>query len=201
MDISIYSLKKKFQDLLMPLCKKLNSMGITPNQITIGTMILSIIFSIIFYIFSKYKWLFLIVPMFFLIRMALNALDGMIASRFDKKTNLGVFLNEIGDVIADTVFFLCFFSAISINTVLTILFVFLGILSEYTGVTAIQIDGKSNYEGPMGKSDRAFFISVLSIFIFLGIDGRYINYFIYLGIFLLIITIYNRMKSTLKDVA
>ena len=201
MDISIYNLKKKFQDLLMPLCKKLNSMGITPNQITIGTMILSIIFSIIFYMFSKYKWLFLIVPVFFLIRMAFNALDGMIASRFDKKTNLGIFFNEIGDIVADVVFFFCFFYAVNINFILAALFIFLGILSEYTGVTAIQIDGKRHYEGPMGKSDRAFLISVLPIFIFLGIDGRYINYFIYLGIFLLIITIYNRMKSTLKDVA
>ena len=98
-------------------------------------------------------------------------------------------------------FFFCFFYAVNINFILAALFIFLGILSEYTGVTAIQIDGKRHYEGPMGKSDRAFLISVLSIFIFLGIDGRYINYFIYLGIFLLIITIYNRMKSTLKDVA
>lgn len=201
MDISIYNLKKKFQDLLMPLCRKLNSIGITPNQITIGTMILSIVFSITFYVFSKYRWLFLTVPLFFLVRMGFNALDGMIANRFNKKTNLGIFLNEIGDVIADTVFFLCFFSTISTNTILTMLFVFLGILSEYTGVTAIQIDGKRHYEGPMGKSDRAFFISILSIFIFLGINNKYISYLVYFGIFLLVITIYNRIKATLKNIA
>lgn len=201
MDISIYNLKKKFQDLLMPLCRKLNSIGITPNQITIGTMILSIVFSITFYVFSKYRWLFLTVPLFFLVRMGFNALDGMIANRFDKKTNLGIFLNEIGDVIADTVFFLCFFSTISTNTILTMLFVFLGILSEYTGVTAIQIDGKRHYERPMGKSDRAFFISILSIFIFLGINNKYISYLVYFGIFLLVITIYNRIKATLKNIA
>ncbi|MDU1910893.1 CDP-alcohol phosphatidyltransferase family protein [Fusobacterium sp.] len=200
MDISIYNLKKKFQDLLMPLCRKLNSFGITPNQITIGTMILSIIFSVIFYIFSKYRWLFLTVPLFFLIRMAFNALDGMIASRFDKKTNLGIFLNEIGDVVADTVFFLCFFSAVNINIISTMLFTFLGILSEYTGIVAIQIDRKRHYEGPMGKSDRAFFVSILSIFIFIGIDNKYINYLIYLGIFLLVVTIYNRIKATLKNI-
>ncbi|WP_130891212.1 CDP-alcohol phosphatidyltransferase family protein [Fusobacterium ulcerans] len=201
MDISIYNLKRKFQDLLMPLCRKLNFIGITPNQITIGTMILSIVFSMIFYVFSKYRWLFLTVPLFFLIRMALNALDGMIANRFDKKTNLGVFLNEIGDVIADTVFFFCFFSAININTILTMLFIFLGILSEYTGVTAIQIDGKRHYEGPMGKSDRAFFISLLSIFIFFRLDNKYIEYFIVLGIILLFLTIYNRIKSSLKNIS
>lgn len=200
MDISIYNLKKKFQNLLMPLCEKMNSLGMTPNQITIGTMIGSIIFSLLFYKFSEYRILFLIVPLFFLKRMALNALDGMIANKFNKKTNLGVFLNEIGDIVADTVFFFCFFSALNVNTVLSMLFIFLGILSEYTGITAMQIDGKRHFEGPMGKSDRAFFISLLSIFIFFRLDNKYVEYFIILGIILLFLTIYNRIKSSLKKI-
>lgn len=200
MDISIYNLKKKFQNLLMPLCEKMNSLGMTPNQITIGTMIGSIIFSLLFYKFSEYRILFLIVPLFFLKRMALNALDGMIANKFNKKTNLGVFLNEIGDIVADTVFFFCFFSALNVNTVLSMLFIFLGILSEYTGITAMQIDGKRHFEGPMGKSDRAFFISLLSIFIFFRLDNEYVEYFIILGIILLFLTIYNRIKSSLKKI-
>lgn len=201
MDISVYNLKKRFQNLLMPLCEKMNSLGITPNQITIGTMIGSIIFSLLFYKFSEYRILFLIVPLFFLKRMALNALDGMIANRFNKKTNLGIFINEIGDIVADTVFFFCFFSALNINLVLSIVFIFLGILSEYTGITAMQVDGKRHFEGPMGKSDRAFFISLLSIFIFFRLDNKYIEYFVILGIILLFFTIYNRIKSSLKNIS
>lgn len=201
MDISVYNLKKRFQNLLMPLCEKMNSLGITPNQITIGTMIGSIIFSLLFYKFSEYRILFLIVPLFFLKRMALNALDGMIANRFNKKTNLGIFINEIGDIVADTVFFFCFFSVLNINMVLSMLFIFLGILSEYTGITAMQVDGKRHFEGPMGKSDRAFFISLLSIFIFFRLDNKYIEYFIILGIGLLFLTIYNRIKSSLKNIS
>lgn len=201
MDISVYNLKKRFQNLLMPLCEKMNSLGITPNQITIGTMIGSIIFSLLFYKFSEYRVLFLIVPLFFLKRMALNALDGMIANRFNKKTNLGIFINEIGDIVADTVFFFCFFSVLNINIVLSMLFIFLGILSEYTGITAMQVDGKRHFEGPMGKSDRAFFISLLSIFIFFRLDNKYIEYFIILGIGLLFLTIYNRIKSSLKNIS
>lgn len=201
MNISVYNLKKKFQDLLMPLCKKLNLLGITPNQITIGTMIGSIVFSLLFYKLSKYRILYLIVPLFFLKRMALNALDGMIASRFNKKTNLGIFLNEIGDIVADTVFYFCFFSALNINVVLSMLFIFLGILSEYTGITAIQVDGKRHYEGPMGKSDRALFISLLSIFVFFKLDSRCIEYLLILGVGLLLLTIYNRIKNSLKNIS
>ena len=183
MNISVYNLKKKFQDLLMPLCKKLNLLGITPNQITIGTMIGSIVFSLLFYKLSKYRILFLIVPLFFLKRMALNALD------------------EIGDIVADTVFYFCFFSVLNINVVLSMLFIFLGILSEYTGITAIQVDGKRHYEGPMGKSDRALFISLLSIFVFFKLDSRCIEYLLILGVGLLLLTIYNRIKNSLNNIS
>ena len=131
MQFSIYNLKNKFQDLLMPLCKKINLYGITPNQITVMTTIFSITFSIIFYKFSnKDSWLFISIPIFFLIRMALNALDGMIANRFDKKTKLGIYFNEIGDLISDTVFFFCFFSVLNLSNTLSLVFIFISILSE-----------------------------------------------------------------------
>ena len=200
MQFSIYNLKNKFQDLLMPLCKKINLYGITPNQITVMTTIFSITFSIIFYNFSnKYSWLFISIPIFFLIRMALNALDGMVANRFDKKTKLGIYFNEIGDLISDTVFFFCFFSVLNLSNTLSLIFIFISILSEYVGVIGVQVDNKRHYEGPMGKSDRAFFISILSILIFYGIEMKYIKVFIIFSILLLLSTVYNRIKNSLKN--
>ncbi len=200
MQFSIYNLKNKFQDLLMPLCKKINLYGITPNQITVMTTIFSITFSIIFYKFSnKDSWLFISIPIFFLIRMALNALDGMIANRFDKKTKLGIYFNEIGDLISDTVFFFCFFSVLNLSNTLSLVFIFISILSEYVGVIGVQVDNKRHYEGPMGKSDRAFFISILSILIFYGIEMKYIKVFIIFSILLLLSTVYNRIKNSLKN--
>jgi CDP-diacylglycerol--glycerol-3-phosphate 3-phosphatidyltransferase len=200
MQFSIYNLKNKFQDLLMPLCKKINLYGITPNQITVMTTIFSITFSIIFYKFSnKDSWLFISIPIFFLIRMALNALDGMIANRFDKKTKLGIYFNEIGDLISDTVFFFCFFSVLNLSNTLSLVFIFISILSEYVGVIGVQVDNKRHYEGPMGKSDRAFFISILSILIFYGIEMKYIKVFIIFSILLLLSTVYNRIKNSLTN--
>ena len=34
------------------------------------------------------------------LRMALNAIDGMLAREFNQKTNLGAYLNELTDVIS-----------------------------------------------------------------------------------------------------
>ena len=154
MDISIYKLKTKFQNLLMPICEKLVKLKITPNQITVTTVLLNIIFAGIIYKFSNYNFLYLTVPIFLFLRMALNALDGMIANKFNQKTKIGVFFNEAGDV-------------------------------------------KRHYEGPMGKSDRAFLISLLAI-IYFFVGNQYFDYILILSIILLIFTIYNRVKSSLR---
>ena len=58
MDISIYKLKTKFQNLLMPVCEKLVKLKITPNQITVTTVLLNIIFAGIIYKFSNINYLF-----------------------------------------------------------------------------------------------------------------------------------------------
>ncbi|WP_338999006.1 CDP-alcohol phosphatidyltransferase family protein [Fusobacterium animalis] len=197
MDISIYKLKTKFQNLLMPICRKLVDLKVTPNQITLTTILLNIIFAGIIYKFSNFTYLFLIVPIFLFLRMALNALDGMIANKFNQKTKIGIFYNEAGDVVSDTVFFYVFLRVVRVNEMYNLLFIFLSALSEYIGVVTVMVDNKRHYEGPMGKSDRAFLISLLAI-IYFFIGNQYFDYILILAIILLIFTIYNRIKSSLK---
>ena len=185
MDISIYKLKTKFQNLLMPICEKLVKLKVSPNQITITTVLLNIVFAGLIYKFNNYRFIYLTVPVFLFLRMALNALDGMIAN------------NEAGDVVSDTVFFYVFLRVIGISEIHNLLFVFLSILSEYVGVTAMMVDNKRHYEGPMGKSDRAFLISLLAI-IYYFIGNQYFDYILILAIVLLIFTIFNRVRSSVK---
>ena len=197
MDISIYKLKTKFQNLLMPICEKLVKLKISPNQITITTVLLNIVFAGLIYKFNNYKLIYLTVPLFLFLRMALNALDGMIANKFNQKTKMGVFYNEAGDVVSDTVFFYVFLRVIGISEVYNLFFVFLSILSEYVGVTAMMVDNKRHYEGPMGKSDRSFLISLLAI-VYYFIGNKYFDYILILVIILLAFTIFNRVRSSVK---
>ena len=197
MDISIYKLKTKFQNLLMPICEKLVKLKVSPNQITITTVLLNIVFAGLIYEFNNYKLIYLTVPVFLFLRMALNALDGMIANKFNQKTKIGVFYNETGDVISDTVFFYIFLRVIGVNEVYNLLFIFLSALSEYIGVIAVMVDNKRHYEGPMGKSDRAFLISLLAI-VYYFIGNKYFDYILILAIVLLIFTIFNRVRSSVK---
>ena len=97
--ISIYKIKPKFQQLLMPLLKLLRGWGISPNAITILSIILSFALSYFFWNASDDSSYFLIVAFGLLLRMMLNALDGMMARIYNLQSKLGEILNEVGDII------------------------------------------------------------------------------------------------------
>ena len=197
--ISIYQLKPKFQSLLRPCANRLNNANITANQVTISACLGSIFVSFIVGLFSSYQWIFCVIPIWMLIRMALNAIDGMLAREFQQKTDLGAYLNEIGDVISDIALLLVFMQLDNVSNNLVILVVLLSFLSEYAGVLGLMVGSSRRYDGPMGKSDRAFVFGAISLSI-----GIYqlpldcINPILWMISFLLIYTVINRIRKGLE---
>lgn len=134
------------------------------------------------------------------IRMALNAIDGMLAREFQQKSNLGAYLNEICDVISDSALLLVFMPLEEVSGLLVILVVLLAFLTEYSGVLGLMIGASRRYDGPMGKSDRATIFSIIS----LGIATQllplsWINTLLCLITLLLIYTIFNRVNKGLLE--
>lgn len=130
---SVYALKPKFQEALRPLVRTLASAGVTANQITVTSCLLSIILGIFLTLNVQNSRWFLLLPAFFFIRMAFNAMDGMLARDFHQKSNLGAYLNELCDVISDAFLYLPFayvrgFDPLSIGAVIV-----LSITSESPG--------------------------------------------------------------------
>src|SRR5260370_10031685 len=95
-----YGLKRRFQNLLRPLTRGLAHAGIRANHVTVFACALSVAFGLILVWKVESRGLFLIAPAFLFIRMALNAIDGMLARDFDHKSALGSSLNELGDLIS-----------------------------------------------------------------------------------------------------
>lgn len=207
---SIYELKPAFQNLLRPLVKWLYSSNITANQVTLFAMVISVGVAVFLYSIHLYSlsviW-FILFPVWMLVRMGLNAIDGMLAREFQQQSKLGAYLNELCDVISDTALYLSFLGLAFISSTLLFFTVFLAILSEYTGVMAPLIGCERRYDGPMGKSDRAVWFGLLSVTVAFSnsiIKNGYINslYYISNGILilillLLILTIYNRIKNSI----
>lgn len=200
--VSIYEVKPKFQQLLRPIVRKLAVKNVTANQVTIAAMMLSLFTGLALLIFHEHSYILLIVPVIMFVRMALNAIDGMLAKEHDMKTPLGNILNELGDVVSDTFLFIPFIFFTNFPVALIIAVVILSIISEMTGVLGEVIGASRRYDGPMGKSDRAFVFAVLAIFAAFELTHAFTYQIIFTLICLLIIwNTFVRIKRALEELA
>jgi CDP-diacylglycerol--glycerol-3-phosphate 3-phosphatidyltransferase len=197
---SIYDIKPAFQNLLRPLTRTLFNAGVTANQITVLAAALSIAVGACLARHPSARWSLFLVPAVLFVRMALNAIDGMLAREHGQKSRLGAVLNEIGDVIADTALYLPFALVPGFDPLQIVLIVILAIVSEMTGVVAIQIGATRRYDGPMGKSDRAFLFGLFALLLALGLPpGTWQQIAQLAMIALLVITIFNRARRALAQ--
>ena len=198
--ISIYKLKPKFQKLLMPLLKLLYGLGVTPNFLTVFTILFSFFIGYLLFLGIENKIYFLFVSLGLLFRMMLNALDGMMATTYNLKSKEGEILNEIGDVLSDIAIYFPFIYFSSVSIELVIIFISLSVINEFCGLLSKSISGVRRYDGPMGKSDRAFFVGIICIVLFFtNTILVYIDYIFLTAIILMIISSYLRLTKSLKD--
>ena len=199
---SIYDLKSKFQGLLRPLTKGLAGIGITANQVTMFAALLSCGVGACVAGWPTESWPLLVVPGILFVRMALNAIDGMLAREHDMKSDLGAVLNEIGDVVSDAALFLPLALVTGFCPALVVTIVLLAVVSEMTGVVGVQIGASRRYDGPMGKSDRAFVLGLICLVIGCGVPPEpWLEITLSVIVFLLVVTILNRARRALKEVS
>lgn len=198
---SIYQLKPAFQSLLRPPVTSLARMGVTANQITVSAVLLSIAMGAWLALAPDSRTALLAVPAVLFVRMALNAIDGMLAREHDMKSALGAILNELGDVVSDTALYAPFALIVGIEPGLVIACVVLALLTEMTGVVAVQIGASRRYDGPMGKSDRAFAFGLLALLLGLGVEpGTWSIALLILVATLQVVTVFNRGRRALAEV-
>jgi len=198
---SIYDIKPAFQNLLRPITQALAKSGVIANQVTVAALILSLITGAVLLIAPNQNSLFLLVPLVMLVRMALNAIDGMLAREHNMKSALGAILNELCDVISDAALYLPFALIIGVKPWLVVLLVIAAIISEMTGVIAVQIGASRRYDGPMGKSDRAFVFGAIALALGLGYAGIWLNWLFAVVVALTVVTIINRARKALQEVS
>jgi phosphatidylglycerophosphate synthase len=157
---SVYDLKPKFQALLRPLLRGLHALGFTPNGLTLLALAGS-------FALGGMLWLrpgraaLIAVPVWLFLRMALNALDGMMAREMNLASRLGAVLNETGDVLADAAIYLPL--AWAAAPLAGALFVLGALFTEFCGLLSQTLGAGRNYRGPLGKSDRAFIAGALAL--------------------------------------
>lgn len=196
--ISVYKLKPKFQQLLMPILIFLYKKGISANQITFWSILLSMLIGVFFWNADQNHWFFLSLPIGLLLRMALNALDGMMARKFNQSTTLGEVLNEVGDVVSDVIIFFPLLKFQPESLYLIVVFIILSVINEFAGVLGKVVGAERRYDGPMGKSDRALVMGIYGILMFSSVDILQFSVYIFSALILLLITsTFIRLKKSL----
>jgi CDP-diacylglycerol--glycerol-3-phosphate 3-phosphatidyltransferase len=173
--------------------------GVTANQVTLAALAGSVLVGV-GVAAAGLPWLYLLLPLWLAARMALNAVDGMLAREFGQKSRLGAYLNELADVASDAVLFLPFAMVPAFDPLAVAAVAILAILSEYAGVMGPMVGASRRYDGPMGKSDRAAVLAILGAWVGLGLPmPGWTGLILWAVAGLLAVTIVNRVRAGLAE--
>ena len=166
---STYDLKPAFQRMLLPVLGRLRQAGVTPNALTWMAILLSGGLGYAFVLGLEHRAWFYAVAAGLLLRMALNALDGMMARQFDMTSKAGAVLNELGDVVSDALVMwpLAWLPGVHPGWVGALLW--MSAVNECAGVLGASVGEERRYEGPMGKSDRTLVWGVFCLLLGAGV--------------------------------
>lgn len=199
--LSLYQLKPRFQGWLRPFVGALARQGVTANAVTLAALAGSLLVGALLWwaaTVARFGW-FALLPLWMFLRMALNAIDGMLAREFGQQSALGAYLNELCDVLADAALFLPFVLVAPFGWGGVAGLIFLATVSEMAGALGPMVGAPRQYDGPLGKSDRAFLFGLLGGW--LGLAGALpaaLFWLMPLAQALLLLNIANRIRSGLR---
>lgn len=198
---TVYDLKSRFQDLLRPIVRALARAGITANQVTLAALALSVLAGLAIALWPAAGLPLALLPLVLFLRMALNAMDGMLAREHHQQSALGAVLNELGDVVSDLALYLPFALVPGVSPVAVVGLCLLAVIGEMTGVVGIQIGASRRYDGPLGKSDRAVLFGTLGLLLGIGLAGPvFANWVLAVALLPAALTIFNRARKALAEV-
>lgn len=196
--MTLYDIKPKFQDLLRPLTRGLYERGITANQVTVSAALFSVFLGAGLILFPEPR-LYIVLPVFLFIRMAMNAIDGMLAREFNQKSQPGALLNETGDIVSDAALYMAFAFLPGVNLWLVVAVILLAWMTEFCGVISLTLNGIRQYQGPLGKSDRALLFGACGLCIaIIPQTVIYLNAVFILAGALSLATVANRCRAALN---
>lgn len=196
---SLYALKPRFQTLLQPLTRSLAAAGATANQVTGAALLVSLLGGAAVLLRPAESWPLIVLAAVLFARMALNAIDGVLARNHGGATASGAYFNELDVVVSDAVLYLPLALVPAVPAAPVVVLVVLALIAEFAGVAAVQSGGERRFDGPMGKADRAAAIGVIALLLGLGLPaGPWLSIAFGAIAVLLGLTIFNRVRKSIE---
>ena len=196
---TLYDIKPWFQSILRPKVADLAAHGITANEVTLAALAMSCGVGALVWLFPNSTLVLLLLVIALGVRMALNAVDGLLAREHGQASPLGALLNEVCDLASDAALYMPLALVAGVPSALVLIAAALGLVVEGAGLAALLIGAPRGYQGPMGKSDRAFAFGLLAFLLAIGLAGSLLSTVLLLAIIALALwTIRNRIMTALE---
>lgn len=185
----------------------LSKKDITPNQISIGSIISSVIASIFILLISPNNnfgvWIAPIFGAIFIqMRLLCNLFDGMVALEGGKSTKSGELFNDIPDRVSDSIIFISVgfsLSHISFGLELGLFASLFAVLTAYVRVLGASMNAGSFFIGPMAKQHRMAILTITLILTPFELLFNGTDYLLTVALFVITVgsflTIINRTKA------
>lgn len=161
--MGIYSIKPKFQQALRVVERPLVRWRVHPDILTLSALGLSFAGGFALYASHWTPWTLLAVPFMALLRICLNALDGIVAKDLGVARPWGEVLNELCDRLADVAFFVGLVLIPGVNIPLGISVLVLMVITSYVGILSKAAGGAREFGGLMGKADRMILLALAAV--------------------------------------
>ncbi|HZR01411.1 MAG TPA: hypothetical protein VFC93_21600 [Chloroflexota bacterium] len=159
----LYDAKPAFRRRLAPIAEALAARGVHPDAVTGAGVVAATCGAAAIAASGVDARLVAVVPVAAGARIALNALDGMVADRRGLARPWGTVLNELGDRLADVALLGALALVPGASTPLVVAALAATLLCSHAGVLAQAAGGRRLYGGPMGKADRMLWLSLASL--------------------------------------
>lgn len=197
---TLYDIKPRFQATLRPYADTLVTRGYSANQVTLAALVLSAAEGALLLWMPGEMLPLLLLPVVLFVRMALNAIDGMLAREHGQASPLGALLNEVCDLASDAALYLPLALVPGLDARLVVAAAAIGLIAEGAGLAAVQIGARRGYDGPLGKSDRALGFGALGLLCAFGGAATSLASFLSWALLLLgVVTVGNRMRVALEQ--
>lgn len=183
--MGIYGIKPWFQKQLQPLVQAL--WNVHPDVLTWGALGVSLIAGGLLYWTSDHPLFALLAIPLLLCRLALNALDGMVATQTGKARAAGEVINELSDRLSDVSIFLPFAFWPDIKVHLVLLAIIAMLIVSYVGVLGKAVGAERVYIGMLGKADRMILLMVACLVYAILPDRQLFGYSVFECMFVLFI--------------
>lgn len=196
---SLYSLRPRFMAYLRPIAEKLVARRVTANLVTIAALTLAVAIGFLVTLTEGNRIMLLILAAVIVLRMALNALDGVMAEEHGQATRQGAMLNELADFASDAFLYLPIAYAAAVSPPLLVAVVVTGLLAEAAGLLGPMFGSTRRMEGPFGSTDRAVFFALLALILAIGLGGAWVSWVLIAALGLGGWTVWNRTRKIMRD--